>query len=209
MATAVHISRPRHVRINLSGTHLPDADLSFAQLNEADFRGSNLPRANFKGAKLCNAKFSSARLVDANFEDAELRGSDFFKCDLTRVSFVGATLDDANFEGALLDDAGLCGIDLGNANGLIWRQLLASRFDQATRLPEALEERELFDWLVSLYPEVFPRFLNVDGYESRIEELLDELNQMAKKAGESTIREGLSKLNLYSMQRGSRDDHER
>ena len=198
VATAAENTKPRHVRINLSKTHLPDADLSYASLAEADFRGANLPRADFQGAKLRGANFSGARLVEAKFDDADLGNANFSKSDLSSASLVGANLEHANFERARLDDTDCSGVDLSFVVGITWQDVLSCIFDDKTLFPEYLLEDNLFELLEHMYSSIVPRLLDLNEYRGRTSDLLSELNKLAAKVHRSTISRALREL--YSHQ---------
>ena len=93
-------------------------DLTYAVL-----RGANLRLANLAGAQLCEAD-----LVLAN-----LRGADLRHADLSGANLVGARL-----MGVDLAHANICGADLSTAEDLTEEQLLETKGDSFTRIPEEM-----------------------------------------------------------------------
>ena len=93
-------------------------DLAYAVL-----RGANLPLANLAGAQL-----READLVLAN-----LRGADLRHADLSGANLVGARL-----MGVDLAHANICGADLSTAEDLTEEQLLETKGDCFTKLPEEM-----------------------------------------------------------------------
>ena len=93
-------------------------DLAYAVL-----RGANLPLANLAGAQL-----READLVLAN-----LRGADLRRADLSAANLVGARL-----MGVDLAHANICGADLSTAEDLTEEQLLETKGDSFTKLPEEI-----------------------------------------------------------------------
>ena len=93
-------------------------DLTYAVL-----RAANLPLANLAGAQL-----READLVLAN-----LRGADLRHADLSGANLVGARLI-----GVDLTHANICGADLSTAEDLTEEQLLETKGDIFTKLPEEM-----------------------------------------------------------------------
>ena len=93
-------------------------DLAYAVL-----RCANLPLANLAGAQL-----READLVLAN-----LRGADLRHADLSGANLVGARLI-----GVDLTHANICGADLSTAEDLTEEQLLETKGDIFTKLPEEM-----------------------------------------------------------------------
>jgi len=94
--------------VDLTGSDMRGANLSFANLtevtfnktllNEADLRSTNLTDAQFIGADLSGANLQDAQLDGTNFQDADLSGADLRGCDLSKVNLAGADLTDALLE---------------------------------------------------------------------------------------------------------------
>jgi hypothetical protein len=97
-------------------------DLTFAVL-----RGANLALVNLAGAQL-----READLVLAN-----LRGADLRHADLRGANLVGARL-----MGVDLAHANICGADLSTAEDLTEEQLLETKGDSSTKLPEEMQMPE-------------------------------------------------------------------
>ena len=135
--------------INLSGTFLREADLSWANLREsnlcranlylcnlsgtnffeaylyeADLRRANLQEANLSGAILEKAKLGGANLKGVNFRGADLRGANLNLTDLTRANLWKANLHGANFNSAKLNGVNLNEAILSESKKLTKEQLL-------------------------------------------------------------------------------------
>jgi uncharacterized protein YjbI with pentapeptide repeats len=94
--------------VDLSGADLSRMDLLLANLSGADLSGANLVLANLKGTDLSGANLRGANLVGARMIGVDLEGAD------------------------------LCGADLRTAEDLTQEQLIESRGDKNTQLPEGL-----------------------------------------------------------------------
>jgi uncharacterized protein YjbI with pentapeptide repeats len=109
----------------LSGAHLPNADLGDVELSGADLSNALLLNANLigtdlSGADLSNALLDNADLV-AHLPNADLSGASLIGADLSDANLFSADLSDANLIGAdlsrsVLDNANLSGAVLDNAN---------------------------------------------------------------------------------------------
>src|SRR5215470_19007318 len=98
--------------------HKVKPDLTYAVM-----RGANLPLANL----------SWAQLREADLVLANLRGADLRHADLSGANLVGARL-----MGVDLAHANICGADLSTAEDLTDEQLLETKGDSFTKLPEDL-----------------------------------------------------------------------
>ena len=110
---------------DLTGTYLPNANLSFTgfikvifdksiMMNstlangnypESSFVRANLYETNFEGGNFEKTNFSSANLTRANFKAASLIETNFNNANLFEADFTGANILNANFEGANLNNA--------------------------------------------------------------------------------------------------------
>ena len=105
-------------KANLLGVDLTSADLRFAKINtgKPDLTGAHIPKADLQGADLSGADLRSAdlRFADLRFadlSDANLRGANLIGADLS-----DAALGDADLRGAYLGRANLGGTNLGGAD---------------------------------------------------------------------------------------------
>tara|TARA_B100000579_G_C22347921_1_gene628058 strand:- start:70 stop:582 length:513 start_codon:yes stop_codon:yes gene_type:complete len=79
----------------LSNGNFPESSFIRANLYEAVLEGGNFEKTNFTSANLTRANFKAASLIEANFNNANLFEADF----------TGANILNANFEGANLNNA--------------------------------------------------------------------------------------------------------
>lgn len=86
------------IRVQLTGTHLHDANFYAAYLREDDLTGSFLSRTNFSRA--------------------DLRGANLSKASIREVNFVGCILDEANLANAFVAQTIFGGIDFRMIQGL-------------------------------------------------------------------------------------------
>jgi uncharacterized protein YjbI with pentapeptide repeats len=91
--------------LDLTGAHIPKANLFGADLSRANLFGANLDDANLDGANLTGANLNNADLSRAN-----LFGANLFGANLTDANLIGAILT-----GAILTGANLRGADLRGA----------------------------------------------------------------------------------------------
>ncbi len=109
---------------NLSGSYLPNSNLSFSgfikvifdksimmnsilsygNFPESSFIRANLYESNLEGGNFEKANFSSANLTRANFKGASLIEANFNNSNLFEADFTGANILQANFEGANLNN---------------------------------------------------------------------------------------------------------
>ena len=110
---------------NLTGTYLPNSNLSFTgfikvifdksimmnstlangNFPESSFIRANLYETNLEGGNFEKTNFSSANLTRANFKAASLIEANFNNANLYEADFTGANILNANFEGANLNNA--------------------------------------------------------------------------------------------------------
>lgn len=110
---------------DLSGSYLPNSNLSFAsfiQVNfdksimmnsilaygtfsESSFVRTNLYESNLQGANFENSNFTSSNLTKVNFKGSTLIGVNFKNANLIEADFTSANILDANFEGANLNNS--------------------------------------------------------------------------------------------------------
>ena len=95
-------------KLDLSLTHLQNADLHRANLNGASFMHANLTNANLWDAKLQDVNFLFSNLEYANLWTADLQGATLNAARFHEASFAGA-----NLKGTSIGNA-----DLRNAQGL-------------------------------------------------------------------------------------------
>lgn len=91
--------------VNLTGSDMREANLSFAnlsevifndvRLNNADLHEANLRHAQFVGADLSDANLQGANLEGTNFRGANLSGADLRDTDLSTADLTGAELTGA------------------------------------------------------------------------------------------------------------------
>ncbi|MEU7025305.1 pentapeptide repeat-containing protein [Streptomyces sp. NPDC046275] len=102
-------SRPRLTRMFLTASDLRRADLRGVDLRGSILNGSDLSAASLHNAQLTGVQFHRARLCGVGLTGADVLGADFSEADLRDV--IGLTAD----------------------------QLSGARIDEATKMPEALE----------------------------------------------------------------------
>jgi uncharacterized protein YjbI with pentapeptide repeats len=105
---------------NLTGVNLTGADLTRVRLTRADLTHADLRGARLTGADLTSAYLTGADLTGADLTHARLTGTDLFNADLTHADLTGADLTGANLgarlAGAHLNGAHLNGADLTDAD---------------------------------------------------------------------------------------------
>jgi hypothetical protein len=105
-------------QLDLSSTHLQNAQLERANLKGANFRHSNLKNVNLWDARLENASLLFANLEYANLWTAKLQGA----------MLNAAKLSEASLASANLEDTYLGNADLRNARGVEPDQVKAANF---------------------------------------------------------------------------------
>ena len=101
---------------DLTGTYLPNANLSFTGFIRVIFdksimMNSNLSNGNYPESSFVRANLYESILVGANFEKANFTGAN-----LTKVDFMGTTLIEANFQNSNLMEANFTSSNIINAN---------------------------------------------------------------------------------------------
>lgn len=199
------VQTKRHEPIDLSGAHIPGTSLSHADLSESNFSRANLTEVDFEGSNLRDANFGGANLTRANLTGTDLRGASLASAKLVGTNLSEATLDEADLSGANLSNALIEGVDLSKAKGLNWTQFLDGRYDEATDLPDYLQEEELFRLLESAYSRRPWR----DEFSGRIDDLLSELPTF-KTARSHSILSNLALIQISEEMReqdeGKRDE---
>ncbi|MFN8585972.1 MAG: pentapeptide repeat-containing protein [Dehalococcoidia bacterium] len=104
------------MRVVLTRTLYPQANLSGADLTGADLGGADLGGANLRRAYLGGADLGGADLRRASLGEADLHGADLGGADLRRANLGGANLRGADLRMANLGRANLGGANLGGAN---------------------------------------------------------------------------------------------
>ncbi|MCH9020711.1 MAG: pentapeptide repeat-containing protein [Proteobacteria bacterium] len=182
----------RREPIDLSGAHIPGMSLSHADLAGSNFSRANLTEVNFQGSNLREADFRESNLTRANLTGADLTGANLASATLAFTALSGATLGEVDMTNANLSGALIEGVDLSKAKGLRWNLLLNARFDEATVMPDYLEEEPLFRLLEQAYPRRPWR----DEFSGRIKDLLAELVKFERTAN-SSILDGLMQLRAF------------
>ena len=101
---------------DLTGTYLPNANLSFTGFIKVIFdksimMNSTLANGNYPESSFVRANLYETISIGANFEKSNFTGSN-----LTRVDFMGATLIEANFQNSNLMEANFTSSNITNAN---------------------------------------------------------------------------------------------
>jgi hypothetical protein len=110
-------------RLNLSGT-----DLRWAILNKAKFDGVDLTSSHLENAQLKETELNEAILTNVDLTDAVMEGGQLQGADLRGAVFRNAKVAGANFK-----DAKLQGADLSEAVGLTQEQLNSAQTDSNTK----------------------------------------------------------------------------
>ena len=103
-------------RAHLQGADLSDAYLQGADLSRAHLQGADLSNAHLQGADLPNAHLQRADLFDAQLQGAHLYNAHLQGADLPDAQLQGANLSIAHLQGADLFGAHLQGAHLYNAH---------------------------------------------------------------------------------------------
>jgi uncharacterized protein YjbI with pentapeptide repeats/cell division protein FtsB len=149
----------------LSGAHLPNADLG-----DADLSGADLSDALVVNANLIVADLSGADLSNALLDNADLMAH-LTNADLSGASLIGADLSDANLFSADLSDANLISADLSRAN-LSDANLSDANLENANLSgADGITNAELEQQAVSLVGADMP---NGQNYEDWLKSMLRE-----------------------------------
>ena len=101
---------------DLTGTYLPNANLSFTGFIKVIFDKSIMMNSKLANGNFPESSFIRANLYETNFEGGNFEKTNFTNANLTRVDFMGATLIEANFQNANLMEANFTSANITNAN---------------------------------------------------------------------------------------------
>ena len=101
---------------NLSGSYLPNSNLSFSGFVQVIFDKSMMMNSILAFGNYPESSFVRANLYESNLQGANFEKSNLTSSNLTRVNFTGASLIEANFKNANLFEANLTGANIMNAN---------------------------------------------------------------------------------------------
>jgi uncharacterized protein YjbI with pentapeptide repeats/serine/threonine protein kinase len=121
---------------------LPGAELSGRHLPAADLVGANLRGAELTGAILAGARLSRADLRGANLIGASLDGADLTDADLRGADLAGARIDDAVFTNARLEGACLTSV-LGDPLSMV-----EAKMDRQTVILSEFTMRDIAEMVV-------------------------------------------------------------
>jgi hypothetical protein len=121
--------------VDLSGTHLPKADLRALRFDSASFAGADLRGANFENASLRSCDFAGAQCAGAYFRNADLRDANLTAADFSDASLRDSQLSGASLLGSNLCNASLIGAKMGAARFVTLDQIRDAIVDGATELP--------------------------------------------------------------------------
>jgi hypothetical protein len=100
--------------VNLNGTSLQDATLSYATLQFATLTGDKMQEANLEDSALFDANLVAADLQAANLTDATPISTNLTSADLVQANFTDADLTGANLTNANLGAATMTGAIVTN-----------------------------------------------------------------------------------------------
>ena len=103
-------------RQDLTGTYLPNANLSFTGFIKVIFDKSIMMNSTLANGNYPESSFVRANLYETNFEGGNFEKTNFTSANLTRANFKAASLIDANFNNANLFEADFTGANILNAN---------------------------------------------------------------------------------------------
>jgi len=101
---------------DLSGTYLPNANLSFTGFIKVIFDKSIMMNSTLANGNYPESSFVRANLYETNLEGGNFEKTNFSSANLTRANFKGASLIEANFTNANLFEADFTGANILNAN---------------------------------------------------------------------------------------------
>ena len=101
---------------DLTGTYLPNANLSFTGFIKVIFDKSIMMNSTLSYGNYPESSFIRANLYETNFEGGNFEKTNFTSSNLTRANFKAASLIDANFNNANLFEADFTGANILNAN---------------------------------------------------------------------------------------------
>tara|TARA_Y100000590_G_scaffold424480_1_gene531450 strand:+ start:652 stop:1179 length:528 start_codon:yes stop_codon:yes gene_type:complete len=101
---------------DLTGTYLPNANLSFTGFIKVIFDKSIMMNSILANGNYPESSFVRANLYETNLEGGTFEKTNFTSANLTRANFKAASLIEANFTNANLFEADLTGANILNAN---------------------------------------------------------------------------------------------
>lgn len=101
--------------INLQGSYLKGAILTWAKLQRAHLEHAQMQNVNLGSARLQNAKLDKANLDGANFGGALLKKTEFVEANLQNANLSASHAQHAHFMWAQLQNANLSGAQLQRA----------------------------------------------------------------------------------------------
>ena len=101
---------------DLTGTYLPNANLSFTGFIKVIFDKSIMMNSTLSNGNYPESSFIRANLYETNFEGGNFEKTNFTSANLTRANFKAASLIEANFNNANLFEANFTGANILNAN---------------------------------------------------------------------------------------------
>ena len=101
---------------NLTGTYLPNSNLSFTGFIKVIFDKSIMMNSTLANGNYPESSFIRANLYETNFEGGNFEKTNFTSANLTRANFKAASLIEANFNNANLFEADFTGANILNAN---------------------------------------------------------------------------------------------
>ena len=101
---------------DLTGTYLPNANLSFTGFIKVIFDKSIMMNSTLANGNFPEASFFRANLYETNFEGGNFEKTNFTSANLTRANFKASSLIEANFNNSNLFEADFTGANILNAN---------------------------------------------------------------------------------------------
>ena len=101
---------------DLTGTYLPNANLSFTGFIKVIFDKSIMMNSTLANGNYPESSFVRANLYETNFEGGNFEKTNFTSANLTRAIFKAASLIETNFTNANLIEADFTGANILNAN---------------------------------------------------------------------------------------------
>ena len=112
---------------NLTGTYIPNSNLSFAGFIKVIFDKSIMMNTSLANGNFPESSFYRANLYESNFEGGNFEKTNFTSANLTRANFKGASLVEANFKNSNLFESDFTGANILNAvfesanlNNAVW-----------------------------------------------------------------------------------------
>jgi uncharacterized protein YjbI with pentapeptide repeats len=101
---------------NLSGSYLPNSNLSFAGFIKVIFDKSIMMNATLSFGNFPESSFVRANLYESNLEGGNFEKANFSSANLTRVNFKGSSLIETNFHNSNLFEADFTAANILNSN---------------------------------------------------------------------------------------------